>query len=179
MKKKLNIKVLHTEIFKKDEHFHVISMLKFEDDEAVFAGEKGDVNIDDEAFETPFGKDGNEYFYGIDKVDLELATDLGFGVVKFNDIDIISGKLKDKHFLFNMDTFSEDEQTVVLMRVMMYLQLSDETADIKLLDKMVQKYSNQELALLFDNNAFKHLKRLNEIFKSKKQGLVLNFNSKK
>jgi hypothetical protein len=175
MSRKKEITILR-DIFTKGVHYEVLTMLEFieEEEDFVFAGKKGEAS--DTAFEMAYEKQDDSIFYRIKKIDLELAYDLNLGVVCFNDNEVLPDKIKNNYYLFNAIYFSDRDKEEELLRVVMYMQLTEPESDYKKLDKILQNSHPEELRFLFENNAWEHLDTLNEIFSKKKKGLILEFN---
>lgn len=118
-----------------------------------------------------------QYFYMLDKgeVDIDLATNLGLGVIVMKN-----SELSGEYLLYSLEYDEDDEESVIdeQIRLIMYLQLTDKKMDSKKLDKFITGNIDY-LKSLVQRDSEEVVGKLVEIYKNKKGGNnVIPFKSK-
>lgn len=132
------------------------------------------VDNTEDCIETMYDKDGVNFFYLVnDDLDLELLEGLGLGAIK-----LLSGELKGRKLIYNLViTHDEYKNHDERLKVAIYMQLTEDNADIKSLEKMLVQ--EEDLLYIFLlNHQDKIINRLKDSYKKKKVGKVLPFKKK-
>lgn len=170
----LKIDTVSAKDLKKDIDFRIISMMSIDDDDEMVIRELGVGDLNGEYIETMYDRSGVDFFYLVqDELDVKLLEGLGLGVV-----ELLEGKLKGRKLIYNLHvTHDEYKEQDEKLKVAIYMQLTEEDADIKSLEKMLVQ--DEDLIYIFLlNHQDEIINRLKNSYKKKKVGKVLPFKKK-